>query len=158
LGPEHKTECFRNIQPAVAQLSDGLNQKEKMMKSKLFLMMIMMAGAFTFTTAAHMQSRSNKIVLPCSAVVTSKTTQTPNGSMQTHTLTAKAKNDTGSWLAEGKTLHFTLKAGSLPLASDREFVLDAMIPVDGSVKLWEQQYAFKVPFDGPYTCQAWYFK
>lgn len=131
------------------------------MKSKLFLMMSALTAGLMLMVSTQAQSRSAKVVLPCTASAT--TNQSPQGSQLT--VKAKASNNTDAWLPEGTKLYFKVKAksnmpgpfkGEIVTLVDTTMVLDAMIPVSGSVMLWEKK--FPAPLYIEASCEAWYIK
>src|SRR6185436_3167894 len=121
------------------------------MKSKLFLMMSTLVVALTMTAAANAQTgRTDKLVapekvaLPCSITETVKAANPAEGKPKTIYLTVKTSNNTGSWLAEGKTIHFnwttysTFSSGTMTFVESK--VLDGMVPAGQAIVLMENKY------------------
>lgn len=147
------------------------------MKSKLFLMLSVLVAALMLTTSAYGQDRTgnpggavrtSRVDLPCT-VTEIPAPKDGAGGIYGKRLRATMHNNTGSWLAEGKSIHFEVKTKLsssttvyVTYPSPTKMVLDGMIPVQGSALLLEKPKPLiqgwlesEIP---PFTCTAWFIK
>ena len=126
------------------------------MKSKLFLIISVLVVALMSTTLASAQARGEKVFLPC---YMSEGWSTNTGLLYEK---VETKNNTGGWLAQGRTIYYQLTGYSVATHQPyvhkiEEKVLDAMLPDGGLVTLGELHFKYS-EFSGPWTCKVWYLK
>ncbi len=131
------------------------------MKSKITIMASMLFTVLMLVNSASAQGRAEKVSLPCQVHKTVKYGPVlPNGSKpSTITLDAKIQNNTGTWLAEGRTIYYQLKImQDGDLGPTYTTVLSEMVPDGSYAQIWETVApSFNQISSYPY-CVAWYLK
>jgi hypothetical protein len=126
------------------------------MKSKILVMVSTLFTASMLVNSFSAQGRSVKVSLPCEVnQIDASGAGVPKPLLVK--LEAQIVNNTGAWLAEGKTVYYQLtfmkSGGELTRTTD----LGVMVPEGGHAKVWEGAVPPNL-ISSPKTCLAWYLK
>jgi len=127
------------------------------MKSKILMMVSMLFTALVLVNSASAQGRAEKVSLPCQVSQIEQPTVPGAPKPMVVKLEARIKNDTGGWLAEGKTVYYQLKVVKNPGEAIRTAVLSEMVPDGSHAKIWEGAFPSSL-VSSPKICIAWYLK
>jgi len=128
------------------------------MKRKILMMVSMLFTALVLLSSASAQGRAEKVSLPCQVNQIESGPAVPGAPKpMVVKLEAQIKNDTGGWLAEGKTVYYQLKVVQNPGDTIHTTVLSEMVPDGSHAKIWEGAIPSSL-VSSPKVCIAWYLK